>query len=148
MRRYIPFLFCGITLFFSSCQSNVTVDLEAAKNEILSAEKAFNDLAASRSVKEAFLAFSAEDAVLSRGAKMIKGKEAIGQYFDGQTLQNAQLQWKAEFVEVASSGDLGYTYGPFTFEAVDSSGQTISSQGFFHTVWKKQADGSWKFVYD
>lgn len=136
-------------LFFTfSCQSPPSIDLELIKKEIMTTEEAFNQLAAEKGVKEAFLAFAADDAVLNRGPQMIKGKEAIANYFDQQTLQNVQLKWHPDFVDVSTSGDLGYTYGPFTFSAIDTSGQEITSEGYFHTVWKKQSDGSWKFVYD
>ena len=41
---------------------------------------------------------------------------------------------------IARSGDLGFTSGP-----VEVGGKR---QGFYFTVWKKQADGAWKWVYD
>ncbi len=145
--RHLPFFVFSLFLL-GSCQSEEKTDLEALKAEIRAAEKAFNDMAAESGVKEAFLSFSAEDAVLNRGGQMIKGRSAIGEYFDAQPFDSVRLQWTPEFVDVSTSGDLAYTYGPFTFSAVDSTGQTLGSQGFFHTVWKKQADGSWKFVYD
>jgi len=58
------------------------------------------------------------------------------------------LLWKPEFVELSKSGDLGYTYVEYVFLKKDSSGNTIESKGIFHTVWKKQSDGKWKFVWD
>ena len=56
--------------------------------------------------------------------------------------------WKPDFVDVSSSGDLGYTYGQYTFIRLDSIGNETASQGIFHTVWKRQSDGNWRFVYD
>lgn len=58
------------------------------------------------------------------------------------------LQWDADFVDVSKSGELAYTYGKYTFTAIDSTGKTIDDKGIFHTVWKKQKDGKWKFVWD
>lgn len=116
--------------------------------EIRSAEKAFNDMAADRGVKAAFLEFAAEDAVISRNGKVIEGKAAIAEYFENQTLTNVQLQWEPSFIDVAEAGDMAYTYGPYTFQATDTTGQQITSQGYFHTVWKRQKDGSWKYVWD
>jgi ketosteroid isomerase-like protein len=43
---------------------------------------------------------------------------------------------------------MAYTYGSYIFTTIDASGNKQESRGKFHTVWKKQADGSWKFVYD
>lgn len=139
-------------LFFSilfstlaGCGSN---NNEQARKEILATEKAFTQIAADEGVKEAFLEFAADSAVLNRGGKIIKGKSEIESYFNSQNIRNVRLEWPPEFVDVAESGDLGYTYGPFTFSGTSAEGDTIQSSGIFHTVWEKQEDGSWKYVYD
>lgn len=132
----------------STDQQKETIDLEQIKADVRQAEKDFNDLAARKGVPAAFLAFAAEDAVLNRNNQIFKGKEAIKTYFDAGTLQNVSLIWAPDFVEVSASGDMAYTYGKYQFSAVGSTGQEIKSEGIFHTVWKKQIDGSWKFVYD
>lgn len=134
----------ALTLACSDHPSNP----DAARQEIIKAEKAFAEMAAEKGVPAAFLEYAAADAVLLRGKRLIKGKENIRQYFDGQTLQNVKLDWEPEFVDVAASGDMAYTFGPYTFSAADTSGNEISDTGYFHTVWKKQADGKWKFVWD
>jgi len=43
---------------------------------------------------------------------------------------------------------MAYTYGKYTMTIIDSAGESKVSNGIFHTVWKKQKDGSWKFVWD
>ena len=58
------------------------------------------------------------------------------------------LVWKPDYVDVSESGDLAYTYGKYTFTSRDSTGRKVVSKGIFHTVWKRQEDGSWKFVWD
>ena len=118
------------------------------ESEIRQVEQAFNDLAASKGIKEAFLTFADDSAVIVRNNQIYKGKSAIGSYFDQSTLQNITLTWEPEFIEVSEDGTLGYTYGPYHFQAEDSTGQQIKSEGLFHTVWKKKSDGSWKYVYD
>ena len=53
-------------------------------------------------------------------------------------------------VAVSDDGTLGYTWGKYTFTpATGPDGkQEASTSGLYFTVWKRQADGSWKFVYD
>jgi ketosteroid isomerase-like protein len=88
--------------------------------------------------------------VISRGGKLIKGKAAIAD-FCGKNLpvkEKVTLTWEPEFVDVSSSGDMAFTYGTFRHSVVDSAGKCASSTGIFHTVWKRQRDGSWKFVWD
>ena len=123
-------------------------NLEQFKQEILETEKSFAEMASQDGVEYAFLHFAAEDAVLNRADEIIQGKKAIKEYFEEQTLQDVKLDWSPDFVDVAASGDLAYTYGKYTFSAIDEAGNKITAKGVFHTVWKRQSDGSWKYVYD
>ena len=121
---------------------------EDLKKEIAQAEKAFNDYAQKNGVKEAFLAFAHENAVINRRDSIISGKDAIQNYFENQTLTNVVLQWKPDFIDVSSGGDMAYTYGKYTFSAMAPDSTEINASGIFHTVWKQDANGDWKYVYD
>lgn len=116
--------------------------------EIREAEAAFARLAAEAGVKEAFLAFAADDAVIVRGNTAHRGRDALAAWFDAQTLRDVSLSWEPEFIDVSASGDMGYTYGPYVFRGVSEAGDTVKAEGIFHTVWKRQPNGRWKFVYD
>ena len=121
---------------------------EKLKSEIINAEKDFAEMAKKEGVSKAFLTFATENAVLNRNNTVLKGKEAIKAYFENQTFKEIKLEWAPDFLDVASSGDLGYTYGHYFFSAIDTSGKNIEIEGVFHTVWKKQSDGNWRFVWD
>ncbi len=139
-------LFILALLVFNSCSQNTP--LKPVKEEIIATEIAFAKMAKEVGLKEAFLEFAADSAVLNRNGKILRGKQQIANYFDSQTLQNVSLEWEPEFVEVAKAGDMAYTYGPFTFSAISGEGELKTASGYFHTVWKKQEDGRWKFIYD
>jgi len=113
-------------------------------------EQNFTLMAAEEGISKAFMAYAAEDAVLMRNNKLVIGKGNFQDLFESQASKprDEKLSWKPDFVDVSASGDLGYTYGQFTYSFTDSSGTTIESKGVFHTVWKRQADGSWRFVWD
>jgi len=57
------------------------------------------------------------------------------------------LAWQPNFAGMAASGDMGFTTGPWEAKA-DIKDEKPQGYGHFVTVWKKQADGSWKFVVD
>jgi len=142
-------LIFSICILNSACKmENQSDSIEVYKNEIMEAEKAFATLAKDEGLQSAFLKYAADDAVLNRNNSIVKGKSEIKQYFEKQTLSDVKLEWEPDFIDVSNSGDLGYNYGKYTFEAKDTSGQKIESEGIFHTVWKKQADGKWRFVWD
>ena len=117
-----------------------------AKEEILAAEAAFCKFAKERGVEAAFLEFAADDAVICRTTKVYKGKDGIRKFYDHKD-KNDQLTWKPDFVGVSEAADMGYTYGEYDFSGL-RAGTTLTDHGVFHTVWKKQKDGSWKFVLD
>ena len=54
------------------------------------------------------------------------------------------LSWEPLRAEIAASQDLGYTFGRYALR----DGETVKAYGVYVTVWKKQPDGSWKFVLD
>jgi ketosteroid isomerase-like protein len=142
---------CLALLMVCSCQPPNNKDLRVQwKEEIIQAEKDFAKMAEEEGIPKAFLHFAADEAVLLRNNKLVKGKIAIEARYEGNLEKDDQvsLVWAPDFVDVALSGDLGYTYGPYTYTSLDSLGQKTESEGVFHSVWKRQKDGSWKYVWD
>ena len=134
----------------SSCKPEKENQMEQWKNEIRQTEKAFAEMAQKEGIPKAFLTYAADDAVILRNNHLIKGKEALQTFYSQQPnpTEKVSLTWKPDFVDVSSSGDLGYTYGSYQYSVTDSLGNTNTSQGIFHTVWRRQPDGSWRFVWD
>jgi ketosteroid isomerase-like protein len=124
--------------------------IEKWKNEILQTEQDFAELAKKEGIGAAFLKYASEKAVLTRNNTLIAGKTAIKKYFENLSTEskNVSLIWKPDFVDISNSGDLGYTYGKYIYTFVDKNGDTIKYEGVFHTVWKRQENGEWKFVWD
>ena len=149
MKKLIPALFIFI-LFLTSCKPEKEKQMEQWKTEIRQTEQAFAEMAQKEGIPKAFLNYAADDVVLLRNNQLIKGKEALQAYYSQQpnSTEKVSLTWKPDFVDVSESGDLGYTYGTYQYTVTDSLGNTKSSEGIFHTVWKRQVDGSWRFVWD
>lgn len=121
----------------------------AAKTEITNAEKAFNDYVQSKGIAEGFYQFAAEDATIKReNDTLISGRDNILKYYRNQKFKNASVTWKPDFVDVSKDGTMGYTYGKYVWTVKDSTDKATNYKGVFHTVWKKQPDGSWKYVWD
>jgi len=116
------------------------------KQEVRDAELSFSKLAGEEGIHKAFTSFAAEDAVIMRNDELVEGLMNIDIYYKNQTSKG--LAWSPDFVDVSASGDLAYTYGHYTYSYTDSTGKAMENKGIFHTVWKRQADGTWKFVWD
>ncbi len=146
--QIIPFI---VSMLFIACNRHSEQNIvETSKNEILSTERKFSEMSEKEGISKAFLFYAAEDVVLMRGNKLLKGKKSLRSYFEEnkKSKYEISLTWKPDFVEVSSSGDLGYTYGKYIFRSSDSLGVVTSEEGIFHTVWKKQENGDWRFVWD
>jgi ketosteroid isomerase-like protein len=114
----------------------------ADSREPKSADSAFAAMSVARGAQAAFVAFAAPEAVLlgPPGVPMTHGRDAIGAAFAGFPA-DAVLEWAPVSADVAGSGDLGCTVGEATVLARHSYSKYL-------TVWKRQADGTWKFVAD
>ncbi len=58
------------------------------------------------------------------------------------------LTFKATKVQVAQSGELAFSYGTYTMTMNDAKGAPTTDKGKYVTVYRKQADGSWKSIVD
>lgn len=109
-------------------------------------EQAFAKTSEDRGTRDAFLAFIADDGILFR-PKAVIGKQWMNEHPLPPSDKRPLLAWQPAFAGMAESGDLGYTTGPWEFKD-DIKNAQPSAYGHFVTVWKKQSDGSWKFVVD
>lgn len=91
---------------------------------------------------EAFLTFVSPEAIFFDGNRPLRGRDEIGRrwaaFFQGDA---APFSWRPDMVEVLESGRLAMTSGP----VLDASGDQI---GRFSSVWRKDADGQWRVVFD
>lgn len=143
-------LLCLIIISIVSCSKKAELkNPEALKQEIFKVEDDFKNMAQSKGIQEAFYTFADSNAVMKRdNDSLIEGKEAIKALFADPKYKNATVTWKPDFVHVSDDGTLAYTYGRYVWTATDSLGAKQNFKGRFHTVWKRQKDGSWKFVWD
>lgn len=148
MSQYLIPLITILMLLQSCTSKSDNESIQKWKEEIAVAEKDFNAMAQKEGLQKAFTFYAANDGVLNRNNKIIQGKEDISAWFVENDRPGATLTWSPAFIDVSKSGDLGYTYGEFTFTAPDSSGNMKTSAGIFHTVWKRQENGEWRFVWD
>ena len=144
---FVIIIVCCLTLI--ACSNNSTGLKEKSKSEIAAAEKDFAKMAEEKGIAEAFAFFADSSAVIKRQHDtLIKGKENIRNFYSADFYKTATVKWSPDLIDAAESGDIGYTYGKYTWQTKDSTGKTDEFHGVFHTVWKRQTDGSWRYVWD
>jgi ketosteroid isomerase-like protein len=125
------------------------IDKEKIRNEIKQVEKRFQDDLKKYGVESAFYKYAAEKAVIKReNDSLIKGNEAIKNYYSNPIYTNAVAVWEPDFVDVSEDGTMAYTYGKYEWNFIDKTGKKSVHKGVFHTVWKRMPNNSWKYVWD
>jgi len=109
-------------------------------------ERAFSRTSEEKGTRESFAQFIAADGVLFRPTPVF-GKKWMQEHPLPVSTTRQLLSWQPIFAAVSRAGDLGYTTGPWQFKN-DIKDAKPAAFGNFMTVWKKQADGSWKFALD
>jgi len=111
---------------------------------LLDADFAFSDYSVMHGIQKAFIEFADDSVVLLKPKRMpIVGKLSLIKSYEGKSDSGVVLTWKPAKAIIAESGELGYTYGFWTFVA-----KTDTSHGTYLTVWKKDPNGNWKYIAD
>jgi ketosteroid isomerase-like protein len=122
-------------------------DADQAKQEIFAADSVFAELSVAEGMATAFLRYMDENATIyQEGSAPITGREAIAAVY--ANTGEGSLHWEPTFIDAAASGDLGYSLGRYVYSYRDAGGEEQKSYGYYVSIWKKQADGSWKYVFD
>lgn len=125
--------------------------------ELAAAERQFCALVAAEGIPDAFVANMAPDVFLPDQLQVSRAEHVAwlqaarakaGGGHPGQPDPNVQLTWAPLKVDVSADGTLGYTWGHYRYASKDKDGKVSAQVGIYLTIWKRQPDGSWKYVYD
>jgi len=117
------------------------------RSRLRAADSSFSDLSYRMGVAYAFANTVAPEGVVFGDPQLVIGARAIEDYFGAHAGQSS-LVWQPVFAWVAASRDLGFTIGESTSTGLGASGAAVQRVGKYLTVWKRQSDGTWKFVVD
>jgi len=130
---------------FSTFSQSGNKDLE---QKLMQTDRDFSEMSKSVGMIKSFLFYAADDAVfLRKDHRPIEGIKNIKSYYNFPDT-GFTITWEPVFASVSESGDLGYTYGIATYYSKDENGNPETGYGTYVTIWKKQNDGSWKYVLD
>jgi ketosteroid isomerase-like protein len=114
--------------------------------ELIRTESRFFDYAFEHGFGEALREFMTEGAFIANSLTLGRAaQEAKVKAEQGRPRPNV-IRWKPLRAEVSDSGDLGYTWG--VAESARTREGPFRPYGIYVTIWKRQPDGRWKFVYD
>ena len=132
-----------LSLYPSHASAQDERAMPADLRALVEAERAFSRESEAKGMKDAFLAFAADDGVLFRRT-VVNAKEL---WRNTNPAPTSLLTWRPSFADISRAGDMGYDFGPWEFRT-NPSDKDAAAHGHFITVWRKQRDGSWKFEVD
>ena len=121
--------------------------ITALRHALMKAESSFSDEAQRVGLGNAFATFGTDDAVNMGGPAsphFAVGANAIARFVSGGDMKASTVRWSADTALVASSGDLGITFGRIQSTGADAS----PGPGFpFFTIWRRaNAQSPWRYV--
>ena len=141
-------LLAGVVVMVTTSSFPTHAVADAPLDSMVASERAFAALSAAKGMKEAFLTYLSEDGILFR-PRVVNGRKD----WEGRPVSAATLLWEPSFAAVASSGDFGYTTGPWEFHpAPDTAGTPAPPEAYlygqFHSIWRKEKGNRWRVVAD
>jgi len=128
-----------------SC-TEVVKDTNATAKEAADADRAFSDAGAA-SVADAFATFATADVAKSgKESGYVFGRDEVRKLFDPAPPQG--LVWQPEYWSAARSGDLAFTIGVAGPRNGAPLATGANATGHYFTIWRKDADGNWRYVID
>lgn len=114
---------------------------------LVAADRAFATAVADGGAEAWASWFARDGAMIQAGVGEIRGRNAIRGAVAYLDRPGVALRWEPERADIAASGDLGWTTGPWRLRQ-DGPAGPVSARGRYVSIWRRQPDGSWKVVMD
>ena len=137
-----------IFIVLTGCNEH-KIDTKAEGDTLMQISREWSKSAAAGNIEKT-LGYWAEDAVImSPGQPLLKGKKAIRDMIESTSkIPGFKISWEPLSVSVSESGDLAYMIEKNQITVNDSLGNPINEFNKVVTIWRKEADGSWKNIVD
>jgi ketosteroid isomerase-like protein len=140
----ILFLF-SVLLACSTPQINAKMEGE----RLMQISRDWSKTASGDSIEKT-LSYWADDAVvMAPGQPALIGKQAIREMIMSMAkIPGFKISWEPLTVSLSKSGDIAYMIEQNVITVNDSLGKQVTEFNKSVTIWRKEADGSWKNIVD
>lgn len=130
-------------LAVGGCEADL--DLEAERAALLHADESWAAAAEAGDLERVFDYWTEDAVIYPPVGPTLEGLEAIRAFVrEVRSRPGFSLTWTPAGAEVAARADVGYTYGSWRRTLGGPDGAPIVSSGSYVSIWRKQADGTWK----
>jgi ketosteroid isomerase-like protein len=149
MKRYLTLFVTPLLtalLIFSPRAFAQKENVSPALAALVEAERSFARTSVEKGIRDSFYEFFAEDGINFQ-PHPTNTRANIRKQPAPAARPPITLNWEPAYADISRAGDLGYTTGPFKLTDQGPQ-QRPPRHGYYFSIWKKQADGSWKVVID
>jgi uncharacterized protein (TIGR02246 family) len=134
-------------LALSACGSRADPGQEEQK--LMETSRAWSRAAQGGDV-DSMLAYWSDDAVVIQpGQEVTRGREPLRAMIERMNkVPGFAISWEPLEARISDGGDMGYLIERTTLTMNGPDGKPVTQHFRAVTIWKKQADGSWKNVVD
>lgn len=136
----------GLMLVAGCNQAPPPVDRQAAEDAVRAADGESLKAAQALDPVGTALSYSEDAMVMPPNQPAASGRAAAQKVWAAMLVPGTQINWFANKVEAAASGEMVYEQGTYSVETSGPDGKPVTDDGKFLSVWKKQGDGDWKEV--
>jgi ketosteroid isomerase-like protein len=131
-----------IALIMTGCCSEKKSD----PSVLIETDKAFSRMSVEKGLNAAFIHYADDSVVKVRDGNFpLIGKDSMIRIYLSRPDSGMILKWKPVKAEISRSNDLGYTFGDWELYL---KARDTTLYGNYISIWKKQSDGTWKYVLD
>ena len=137
-----------LILTIVSCNQK-KVDTKSEGEKLMKLSKEWSDVAAKGDVEKTVSYWADNAIVMSAGEPTRTGISAMRQMVEESfKIPGFSISWQPQSVEVSDNGDMAYMIENAQVSFTDSTGKAVTINNKAVSIWRKQADGSWKNAVD
>jgi len=139
-------------IFWAGCSQTPTPAVARRESDVSllrKAQEAAIEAFVSRNADHMVSAYSADTSLLFPNSPILQGEDLRTAIPALAADPNFTIQFSTDRVEVAKSGEIGYTRGTYTMTMSDRDTKSVlHEKGKYVTIYSRQADGNWKMMED
>jgi ketosteroid isomerase-like protein len=149
MRLALVILLAGCTASSGGTPGADSMRVGAVRDSIIQADRDFAEAFQNQRVDGWVSWFDTAGVQVEPTGSLPRGHDAIRAHMTRAFGDTAvKLSWRPLMAEVSNDGSLGFTIGEFDFYVRGRDSARTAMRGQYLTVWRRQADGSWKVLAD
>jgi ketosteroid isomerase-like protein len=145
----VLFLLAACAAPSSEARSPDTANVGQLRESVMQADRDFAADFAQRRIDGWVSWFDTAGVQVAASGETPRGHAAVRAHMAKQFADSTGiLAWRPVMAEVSTDGSMAHTIGTWNFHVRGKDSTATAGTGHYLTVWRRQADGSWKVLAD